>query len=92
MNTVCAECKRDIDSAVDEDFHATASLRGCLSRSPVDLLRVREQSGALEVSLPNLYPIHTRAHRGRDASRQIAAYSAALDDEAEDRIAPAPLG
>ena len=67
-------------------------MRGCLSRSPVDLLRVREQSGALEVSLPNLYPIYTRAHRGRDASRQIAAYRAALDDEAEDRIAPAPLG
>ena len=92
MNTVCPECERDIDAAVDEDFHAAASLRGCLSRGPVDLFRVREQGGALEVSLANLYPIHTRAHRGRDASRQIAAYGAAIDDEAEDRIEPAPLG
>jgi hypothetical protein len=53
---------------------------------------VCEQRGALEISLANLYPIHTRAHRGRDASRQIAAHGAALDDEAENWIAPAPFG
>ena len=69
-----------------------ASLCGCPSRRPIDLFRVREQGGALEVSLANLYPIHTRAHRGRDASHQIAAYGAAIDDEAEDRIEPVSLG
>ncbi len=67
-------------------------MRGSLSRSQVELLREREQSSALEVSLANLYPIHTRAHRGRYASRQVAAGGAAVDDEAEDWIAAAPRG
>jgi hypothetical protein len=69
-----------------------ASLSGCLPRGTIDRFRVREQGGALEVSLANLYPIYTRTDRGRDASGQIAAYGAAIDDEAEDRIASAPLG
>jgi hypothetical protein len=92
LNTVCTERERDVDPAIDEDFYAAASLRGCLSRSPVDLLRVREQGGALELSLANLHPIHAGSHRGRDALRQIAACGAAVDHEAEDRIGPAPLG
>jgi hypothetical protein len=92
LNTVCSECERDIDAAVDEDFHPTASLRGCPSRGPVDLGCVREQSGALEVSFANLHPIHPRAHRRRDTFRQIAACGAAIDDEAEDRIESASLG
>jgi hypothetical protein len=92
LDTICTDCERDVDPAIDEDFYAAASLRGCLSRSEVDLLRVREQGGALEVSLANLHPIHTGAHRGRYAARQITAYGAAVDDEAEDRIGLAPFG